>query len=121
MSISSRMIIVGYDQPTLWMSVGVATILAIAVGTSVGIRIVRHPRGFTRWAMGLWLGLLLAGASIAIAYALFSLMFLAATGAQACIPIVGRMFLVPAVAGMVSEATAWWFIAKRADHAVTRS
>jgi hypothetical protein len=116
-SINLRMIIVGYDQPTLWISVALATIVAVAAGSCIGIRIVRHAPGITRWAAGLWLGVLVAGASIVIAHALFSLLFLAATGAQACIPVVGRLFLVPAVAGVVSEASAWWFKARRADPA----
>jgi hypothetical protein len=120
MNMDLRMIIVGYDQPTLWISVGVVTVVAIAAGVSVGMGIVRLRPRIARWVAGLWLGILLAGAATIIAEVVFSVLFWRATGAQACTPVVRRVFLVPGVAAVVSEATAWWLRARRMDHSVTR-
>jgi hypothetical protein len=119
MTIDWRIITVGYSEPTLWVSVLIATVLAVVGGVHTGIRVVRQvPAGIRRWATGLWLGFLLAGASLVIGVALFSLMFLAATGTSVCTFVVGRVLLVPAAAGLVSEALASWVTAKRVNRAV---
>ena len=112
MSIQSRYLVIDAWEPTLWVAVGVATVVAILLGRVIGRKAAANggARGVALAALDMvvLLPVLLVGEVV-----LLDVLFAAQNGGQACLPLVRHLLLLP-VGGATAAACLAWHAGRKA-------